>query len=452
MLKHFHYHCLTVLFILLLHGGYSHAQPLDSVIARALRQNQQLHAGEHHRHAALQRAESVGYLPAPTLGVEFQQTPISSLNILNGSISNNLSFSQMFMLGGKLDVMRSAELNKVSVEEERQREFAVALCAELRMEYAKLWRLDRQSALFGRSVIMINNLLQAAEQRLSIQKAGYPEVLQLRAELAAETSKVHGLTFQRKATLAKLNAMMNNNDLTSPLQPELDSTLVVAAERLLVRAYTAKNELLTRNPALRRMTSMLQMTEAEKIAIQKERIPDLMVQAMLMRMPLGSTLTSASPLFLQALESPFETIAAGPGSASDWMYSLMVSITLPFAPWSIDRINAKEVAQAATVQGMQAERENMNRMLLAELFEREQMIIHALETVTSYSTQVVPLYRQSVEALLQSFQASRTGIQEILTTARMLLMKEDELLMAQEELFMNMAKLRQILGDTTESQ
>ena len=75
------------------------AQPVDSLIQEAYRINPQLKSFEYQIQATGFRASSASAWPAPTLGVEFSQIPSNSTNILNDAISNNVSISQMFMLG-----------------------------------------------------------------------------------------------------------------------------------------------------------------------------------------------------------------------------------------------------------------------------------------------------------------------------------------------------------------
>ena len=120
-------------------GGTVYAQSVDSLVNEALMNNRQLKGLEQRVRSASYKSESVSYLPAPTLGIEFQQIPFSDPNPFNQALSQNLSFSQMFMVGGKLSSMSEAEKQNVPIA---QSEYDIAkqkLIAEVKGEYYKIW-------------------------------------------------------------------------------------------------------------------------------------------------------------------------------------------------------------------------------------------------------------------------------------------------------------------------
>ena len=423
----------------------SFAQPLDTIVAEALRQSPLLRAAESRAISAEYRSETVSALPAPTVSLEFAQTPAGYLDILNRSISNNIGLSQMLMLGGKRDAMRRAEIQAAQTEREGSKEAAATLRKIVSEIYAQLWRLDRQTEIRGRTTIMLSNLVQSAEERFSSGKATIGEVLLLRAELASEQSKFHGLVFERRGKAARLNTLLGRTNTAADIRPMRDSNFTQELETLLVRTYHTRLTFASENPTLRRMASMERMTEAEREAAAQDRTPDIMLQAMLMRMPQGMILTSGSSEL-----SEIFSIHTGVSvhNRVDWMYSLMASVTLPFAPWSESRIAAKQSELTARRLGQEAEREAMQRELLGELAEQEQMLLHAMETAKDYNRSILPAYRQALDGLLASFQTSGTSITEVLRTAQMLAMKEEELVMAEEQAMMISAKLRLLLGDS----
>ncbi len=431
-------------FMLLVPASRLDAQPLDSLVAEALRNHPLLRAAEARAVSAEYRSEAVSQLPMPTLSLEFAQTPAGNFDVLNRSISNNLALSQMLMLGDKLAAMRRAEREGAQTERERRAEAAAIIRGSVSELYARLWRLDRQKEILGRTTIMLSNLVQSAEERLAAGKATMNEVLLLRAELAAEQAKFHSSTFERRGKAVRLNTFLGRTNPDAEILTVLDSNFAKTIEALLGRAYQARAKFGEQNPTLRRMASMERMTEAERIAVEQERTPDLMFQGMLMRMPQGMVLTSGSGV-LSEIFSVHTGLSAS--NRVEWMYSLMASITLPFAPWSSARIDAKQAELSARRLSQEAEREAMQRELLGELAETEQMLLHTIETVKDYNRTILPAYKQVLNGLLASYQANQTSITDILRTAQMLAMKEDELAMAHEEQMMLAAKLRMMLGD-----
>jgi outer membrane protein TolC len=114
------------------------AQPVDSLIQEAYRNNPQFKSFEYQIQATGFRASSSSAWPAPTLGIEFSQIPSKSTNILNDALSNNISISQMFMLGGKLSAMSEMEKRKGKVLEQNLGSFQVQLRAKIKMNYYQL--------------------------------------------------------------------------------------------------------------------------------------------------------------------------------------------------------------------------------------------------------------------------------------------------------------------------
>jgi len=109
-----------------------------------MKNNPQLKSVEYQIEAAGFRASAAQALPAPTVGLEFSQIPTNSIGIVNDAISNNLSISQMFMLGGKLSAMSEMETRRGKVLEQNLGSQKVQLRAKMKMNYYQLWLYDRQ--------------------------------------------------------------------------------------------------------------------------------------------------------------------------------------------------------------------------------------------------------------------------------------------------------------------
>jgi outer membrane protein TolC len=441
------------------------AQPLDTLLHEAFRASPLLRSSRLQAEAAQHRALAATALPAPTLALEVQQVPVGNFNIVQNALSNNISLSQMFMFGEKRDAMQRVEEANAGSERERTRELAAALRAEFTTLYAKLWRTERQLAVYGRTVVMLTTMIEAAEQRFASRPAGnqgnasggmasggkstasttYSDILLLRAELAAEQVKFHGFTYDRKSTLARMNALLGRTNADQAITPALDSDMTNAIETLLARTYQAREHFAKLNPALRRLSGMERVTLAEQDAVQQERLPDVMLQGMLMRMPQGMTLTTGSPMITEIHGGTLNVGALR--ERTDWMYSLMASVTLPFAPWSVGRINERQTALGLQADAVREERESMRHTALADLTEQEQMLLHTIEAVKAYTTTILPLYRQALERQMTDFQSNGVSISEMLATARLLQMKEEEYAMALAEEHTIIAKLRMMLGD-----
>jgi len=177
-----------------------------------------------------------------------------------------------------------------------------------------------------------------------------------------------------------------------------------------------KNLLLENNPALRKMDRMQEMNNLEINANRKELFPDLMLQAMLMRMPQGMLLTSKTPV--HSLTGMGET---------EYMFSVMASVTLPFAPWASGKIRTREEELLSSTEGISLEKENMRIMLESKFFGLVNSAESAKKEMRLLKEQVIPIYRQTLDSQMNEFRNNRNSIVNILQTLKMLLMKEEDL-------------------------
>jgi outer membrane protein TolC len=196
------------------------------------------------------------------------------------------------------------------------------------------------------------------------------------------------------------------------------------------------------NPTLIAMDKMKEMNESEITAAHRELFPDLMVQTMVMRMPNGMVLTGGS----RSGEAIRQSVAGMPMQKTDWMYSIMASITLPFAPWSSERSTGKVDEMRAMNLSIDADRDAMQREMLAQL----RSAINRYETADSlsrqYSTTIIPLMREAADAQTTSYQTGQVPISTVLDARRMELMKQDEYLMTLADREMAMAEIEMMVG------
>jgi len=154
-----------------------------------------------------------------------------------------------------------------------------------------------------------------------------------------------------------------------------------------------------------------------------------------MRMPRGMILTSKTPVHMLNGNGEVEI-----------MYGLMASITLPFAPWSAGKYSAREEELISTISGIRSEKENMQRVMTAELKSMINQLQNARKEIQLYSNEVIPLYKKTIEAQLTEFQNNRLTINSLIETIQMLLMKEEALSEVQAEHQMVLAEIESLVG------
>jgi len=405
------------------------AQSVDSLVAEAVRNNPQLKSLQYRITASEKRTESINTLPAPNLSVEFSQVPTSSIDILNQSISNNFALSQMFPLGGKLSAMAEVERKNTLVEGNNYEIYKINLTAQVKMSYFTLWLIDRKVEVQKKNITLINDVIKSTESSYYTNRINQADVLTLQSEIASNETQLLILEKQKEAEVYNLNKLLGR---------DLNSKDVFALEIFdsdsLELTQTQLEELLANlNPSLSKMNSMIEMNKAMIDANNRELIPDLMVQGMFMRMPRGMILTSKSDLAM--LDPKTET-----------MYSLMFSINLPFAPWSINKYKAKEEELYAGINSIEFEKSDMQREMTSQLKAALVKYNTAVDLTKLYNEKVIPLYSKAAESQVSAYQNNRTGVTTVIDSYRMLLMQQMNFYMSQADTQMSLTEIEMMVG------
>lgn len=410
----------------------SSAQPIDSLIAEALKNNPLLKSLQYKINASEKRSESINTLSAPNFSVEFSQVPLSTIDIWNQSISNNFSFSQMFPLGGKLNSMAEVERKNTLIEGNNYDIYKINLIASIKSSYYSIWLTERKIEIQKKNITLLKDLIKSIESSFYTNRLNQADLLTLQSEIASNETQLLIYEKEKEAQIYKLNKLLGRNldskDLYTVKEISTDSTLIESKlEELLEES----------NPTLQKMSSMIEMNKAMIEANNRELIPDLMIQGMLMRMPRGMILTSKSDLLM--LNTKTET-----------MYSLMFSINLPFAPWSINKFKRKEEELYAGIKSIEYEKNDMQREMISELKSMIVKFQTANDLLKLYSEKVIPIYNQAAESQLIAYQNNKATITTVIDSYRMLLMQEMNYYMSKADAQMSLAEIEMLVGKKME--
>ncbi len=418
--------------------AFIQAQSVDSLIREGLKNNPQLKSYEYQIQAAGFRANASQALPAPTVGLEFSQIPTNSFNVLNDAISNNISFSQMFMLGGKLSAMSEVEKKKGKVLEQNQGSLAVQLRAKIKMNYYQLWLIDRQIEVQQRTISLLNELAQFMLPHVQTNRMRQADLLTIQAEVSSEQSKLTGMRSKRINIQNTIFSLLGRDDFSTVITT--DSTLTLSS--MIISEFQLAEKVKQVNPSLIAMDRMKEMNESMIASADKDLIPDLMVQAMVMRMPNGMILTGGS----RSMDAIQQSVAGMPMQQTDWMYSIMASITLPFAPWSAERSTSKADEMRATNSSIDAEKNAMQREMLSSLRSAINRYVTADTLSKQYTTSIIPLTHEAAEAQTVAYQIGQIPISTVLDARRMELMKQDDYLMTLVDRQMALTEIEMMVG------
>lgn len=410
----------------------SFAQSVDSLINEAMLNNPYLKSIEQKIYSGQYRAESVDYLPPPTLGVQFDQIPIKEINIWNSAISNSLSLSQMFPLGGKLSAMNKVELQNVEVTKRDYDSYKINLIAQIKMQYYNIWQIERKLDVQQGTIDLLNNILSSVDVSYQVNRINQADLLTVKSEVASNNAQLVILKKQREAEIYKLNKLLGRKLNSNEIVIEKS----IAEDSLTYSQDELETILIDSNPSLRKMGTMIEMNKAMVNANNSELVPDLMIEGMFMRMPQGMILTSQSDIGMIGMEP----------ASTEYMYSLMASITLPFVPWSSGKYSNKEEELLSDIKGIEYEKNNMQREMITELQTAFVKLKTAQELINLYSKEVIPSYEQAAESQLANYQNNRTNITTVIDSYRMLLMQRMNFYMAQADRQMAIAEIEMMVG------
>ncbi|HEX2867792.1 MAG TPA: TolC family protein [Ignavibacteriales bacterium] len=422
----------ALLVILILLPYSAKAQSVDSLVNEAVRNNLRLKSLEARTRSAEYRAESFNAAPAPALGIQFSGIPFTKYNILNDAQSNELSLSQMFMLGGKINAMAESERKNAVVQGDNYKIYKVNLVGQVKMTYYSLWLTERKIDVEKKNIDLYNNLINFLTTNYSVNRASQADILTLKGEVASSQTQLVTLRRELETEIYKMNQLLGR-DLSSKSLRVDDS---IPNDTLKVTQTELEERLASVNPSLRQMTNMVEMNKAMIASNEKDKIPDLMLQAMVMRQPQGMYLTTKTDLSMLSMEEP----------KTEYMYSLMASVTLPFAPWSNGKYQAREEELLAGIKGIEYEKNDMQRDMTAQLKASVTKYKTAEDLLKLYTGNVIPLYEQAAQAQLTAFQGNQTNVTTIIDTYRMLLMQKMNYYMAQADSQMALAEIEMMVG------
>jgi outer membrane protein TolC len=301
-----------------------------------------------------------------------------------------------------------------------------------------LWLLDRQAEVQQRTISLLNELAQNMQSHVMINRMRQADLFTIQAEVASEKSKLHEMYSKRANLQNAVNSLLGRNDFTRLIRT--DSTLTPTS--YVLSEFLLSERVKQVNPSLIAMDRMKEMNEAEITTANIELFPDVMLQAMVMRMPNGMILTSGP----RSTEMIQQSVAGMAMQKTDWMYSIMASITLPFAPWSSGRSTAKADEMRSTNLSIEAEKNAMQREMIASLrsalnrYSTDDSLVH------QYQAEILPLTHQSAEAQTVAYQTGQVPITTVLDSRRMELMKQDDYLMVIMDRQMAFVEIEMMVG------
>jgi outer membrane protein TolC len=393
-------------------GNQAFYSKLQTLIDAA-KNNPRLTAADAKVKASEANERSQRSLEAPQVAMEFYQSPVSSFpNPFKNQMEYDYSIQQMIPFPGKLGAMALSEQKRTDMLAADRKTEEQEIIRNVKELYFDLYLKYRQLELNGQTQTLVREFVKIARTQYENGAGKQSDILRAQTELSTFVNDSIVLNQQIKSMEGMINALCNRPVTTDiGFVPEISPTM--KSYDLNALLFIAEKN----RPELKSMVKAIEMQQAERVATQKEYLPDFMVRGMYKQMMQGS---------------------------DDW--SLMIGATVPIAPWSRGKISSGARQADENIRMAQSERENMINMISSEVNDALLKVESAKERLKLSRESVIPQAEQTLESALTAY---RTGKEEFLTLIeiqRMLVMAKLDYHMAVMTLLDGQSRLERAIG------
>ena len=251
------------------------AQPLDSLVEEALRNNREILAAQKRYEAAKQRPNQASALPDPTvsLGYTANGGPWPVAGIGREVTSNaGLMIAQEMPFPGKRKLRGEIADKEADADFQQYLSVRLNVVARLKTAYHELHHAHIAISFVKRYQELLRNYMRIAEARYAVGRTAQQDIFKAQTQYAIFETQLLRYEQERVAKEIEINALLNRpqtGHIDVPLEMEVGE-LKVSLEDLLAQARTHA-------PLLAREQKMVQRNELAANLARKEYYPDYTV-------------------------------------------------------------------------------------------------------------------------------------------------------------------------------
>jgi outer membrane protein, heavy metal efflux system len=360
---------------------------LSQAIDEALKNNPEINAAKRKVEAARARASQTTYLEDPELNLEAWGVPLNhplryrSANPLIVGVRQKLPFF------GKLGLKGEMADQDVRMIEEELRGKEQEIVAKVKAAYADYFMTTKSVEISKELLELIRHTSTTAEGLYQVGKTPQQDVLRALLEQTELLNKLTSAEKDRVISQAKLNTLLSRPPESHVgLPQELDVRSVPISVSQLEKLA------IDQRPELRALESSISRSEtAVQLAERNRKYPDFMVG-------------------LQYWVAPDQS--------PRHMYAPMVTLTIPFSPWTKGKHDYEVQETLAERQAAKANLAAMKNMALLELKEASAKLEAAMKSVSIYRDGLLPQTEQSFQAAVAAYQTGGVNFMTLLDAQR----------------------------------
>lgn len=426
-----------ILVLMIILYNFSFSQSLDSLINEALEKNPMIKAYQFNVEAKKSKVVQSSAFPSPNLSIEFSQFNLNRINFIENSLSNSITLSQMFPIGGKLSSMQKVTESEMKLSGSKLEEFRNELLTKIKMKYYELWNAERNIEIQKQNVEKLKELSNSLILLYQVNKVNQSDLILVQSEIARSEVELINLQRNKLSLFREINFLIGRENLDQ----EIETPKEINLPQVNFSGLRSDSLIISFNPELKSMQLMIEMNENEIRANKKELIPDLMIGGMLMRMPKGMIVTTKTPL----------DMINGNGK-EEIMFGLMASINLPFAPWSRKKIDYKIDELNNMIKSIEFEKMNMFQQMKKEVQNLILTLNSNKDLIRLYEEKILPSYDDVYKTQLIELETGKISISTIIETIRMQLMEKMKYYMTIKEYMMTFTELERTFGINLEKE
>ncbi|MDB5106581.1 MAG: hypothetical protein JWP91_4270 [Fibrobacteres bacterium] len=403
-------------------SAHAAGETLPALVELALKDNPAIKAAAF-RVKALHSSPGHNWsLEAPQIGVEFYQAPVRSFpDPIRNQAEIDYSIQQAFPFPGKIGSRIDAEHRHAEMSEAGLEGLKRKVIRDVKTGYYELYLLDRRMEINREGQALMNRLVEIARRQYEVGIGRQADILRAQAEQTILKSDSILLGQSRQAAQGMLNALLNRKiGETVSVRDTLEPAEMAWAQDRLGPLLEESH------PELQEMKASIRMREAEKSVARKDYLPDFMVGGAykdMLRMPSGTH----------------------GGELNDY-WSVMVSMNVPLAFWSLPRYKAAVEQGQANLDAAEQEYLDRKNTVSARAQAAWLKAMSGRELARVSRNVLVPQAKQALESTLISYQGGKSEFMAVLDAYRVSLMARENSEMALMRLLSSQADLEEAVG------
>jgi outer membrane protein, heavy metal efflux system len=363
------------------------ALTLTDLVAKALENNPEIQAAKKKVESVQARAKHATYLEDPELNWEAWGVPLNQP--VNYRKANPLVFGvrQKLPFFGKLGLKGEIAGQEVKMVEEELRAKEQEIIAKVKSSYADYFMASKNVEIYKELLELVRYTSTTAEGLYQVGRVPQQDVIKA---LLERTELLNKLTWAEKeltTSQAKLNTLLSR-PLSSPLGQPAEPVLAPVD----LQSSNLEKLAIEQRPEVRALESSINKSErAVELAERNRKYPDFMVG-------------------LQYWYAPDQS----PKN----MYTPMVSLSIPFSPWTKGKHDYEVEEALAERQAAKANLLAMKNMTLFEVKEMSAKVEAAMKSIAIYRDGLLPQAEQSFQAAVVAYQTGGVNFMTLLDAQR----------------------------------